>query len=61
MSAPSKRGCCLILRQTRKAGRVGIWGKAAVFDHRVNSDTGTSSGFPSTMVWKWAGEFAGPG
>ena len=60
-AAPSKRGCCLILRQTRKAGRVGIWGNAAVFDHRVNSETGIGSGFPSTTSWKWESELAGPG
>jgi len=43
-SLPSNRGCCLILRHTLNAARLGTCGKAADFDQRRNSATGTSSG-----------------
>ena len=50
--APSKRGCSFMRRQTRKASSRGICGKAAVFDQLRNSETGMSSGLPSTRDWK---------
>ena len=59
-SAPNS-GCCLILRHTRKASRVGTCGMAQEDDHCCNSFTGIISG-PLRIISRNAFSlFAGPG
>ena len=59
--AGTRCGCCCILRQTRKAARLGTCGKAAVSDQLTNSETGTSSGAFLMICRKCDNELAGPG